>query len=320
MLSSPAVYLAGGLRLASTLPLPPLSAAPAGAPDWTITVADELPPSCHEWFHHWDEEDGSLWLSFGRLASGYLLQFAHSASFEVRPAERTIRAYAMPGTPDDTVRHLLLNQVLPLLVAAPGRLALHASAVAGPEGIVAFVGPGGSGKSTLAAACVKRGWSLVTDDVLIVTPQTGQMMAVPSFCELRLWRDVADAVFPEAAAVPAVADYSTKRRLGPETNLRFLAHPAPLARLFLIDRAMASDDQAVTRVPVAPRDAVVALTRCAFVLDVTNRAALRTSFGQLATLVERVAVVGLVYPRALDRLDDVLAAIGVPAPSRRAAG
>lgn len=314
------MYLVGGLRLESTLSLPPLPVVPPGPHDWCVTVTGEPPPRCDEWFHQWDEQDGSLWLSFGRVGAGYLLQFAHSASFEVQPAARTIRAYAMPGTPDDTVRHLLLNQVLPLLVAAPDRIALHASAVAGPEGVVGFVGPGGSGKSTLAAACVRRGWALVTDDVLIVTPRGGQVMVVPSFCELRLWRDVADVMFPEAAVASAVSDYSTKRRLGPEAAMHFLAHPAPLARLYLIDQATVSGAHVVARVPLAPQAAVVALTRCAFVLDIANRAALRANFEQIVTLVERVEVAGLVYPRALDRLDDALAVIGVPEPSVRVAG
>jgi hypothetical protein len=322
MQSSGVVYLVGGLRLASTLPLPPLREAESGSFDWQVTIASEEPPPCGEWFHEWFERDGSLWLSFGRLPSGYLLRFAHSASFHVRLATREVRVHIEPGTPDDTLRHLLLNQVLPLLVAAPDRVALHASAVAGPDGVIAFVGPGGSGKSTLAAACVSRGWRLVTDDVLVVTSLLGRPAAVPTFCELRLWGDVADGIFPHASS-RRTSDYSTKRRLGPESAMRLLDRPAPLACVYLIDSLLESESgelAVVRRSPLAPRDAAMALTKCAFVLDIADRSTLRATFDQIAALVERVDVMRLHYARTLAHLDDVLGLVGVVAPSDRVAG
>ncbi|MCC7040821.1 MAG: hypothetical protein IT516_10990 [Burkholderiales bacterium] len=58
-----------------------------------------------------------------------------------------------------------LRGVVPFASALQGRVILHASAVACPEGIHAFVGASGVGKSTLAKHLGARGWPIVADDL-----------------------------------------------------------------------------------------------------------------------------------------------------------
>jgi hypothetical protein len=63
----------------------------------------------------------------------------------------------------------LLARILPSVRLARGYEALHASAVAGPRGIVAIAGRSGAGKTTLALELIARGMSLVSDDVLTLS-------------------------------------------------------------------------------------------------------------------------------------------------------
>jgi hypothetical protein len=79
-----------------------------------------------------------------------------------------------------------LRWMLPFASALQGKVVLHASAVARGASVVAFVAESGVGKSTFAGHLVRRGWSLVADDLLpcrnrggrIVVPRGGRDLAL----------------------------------------------------------------------------------------------------------------------------------------------
>ncbi|MGE0039654.1 MAG: hypothetical protein AB7V01_00585 [Vicinamibacterales bacterium] len=313
------LYRVAGLVIASTFrldPLPP-AAARAGAPDWRLSSARGRPeqdPAA--WFRRWYDPDGRLWLSFGRLDQGFRLRFAHSAVFDVNPATRRIQVRREPGTPTRTLRHIFLNQVLPLLAASAERLVLHASAVAGPRGALAFVGPGGLGKSTLAGAMTRRGHRLLTDDALVLDRRDAGFAVRPTFPELRLWPDSSRALAAgRRLRTTRTAHYTTKQRVSNPGDTPFDTRPRPLARVYVMERT-GRGSAPIHFEPLSPRDAVMALVRCAFVLDTGDRALMRGTFDQLTALARAVPVVRLRYPASLARLDELSDAVVSHARSR----
>ncbi|WP_237217035.1 HPr kinase/phosphorylase, partial [Falsiroseomonas oryziterrae] len=56
---------------------------------------------------------------------------------------------------------------------------LHASCAAESGDGVLFLGPSGAGKSELVLRLIGRGWSLVADDQVELSPQDGQVFAAP---------------------------------------------------------------------------------------------------------------------------------------------
>ena len=66
-----------------------------------------------------------------------------------------VTIHPFPDSPPETIRHLLLNQVLPLVLSRRGRTVLHASAVSYAGRVAAFIGVGVFG--ALAVAAVKIG-------------------------------------------------------------------------------------------------------------------------------------------------------------------
>ena len=79
--------------------------------------------------------------------------------------------------PIEALQSAWINSVLPLVVQARGTQVLHASAVVGREGVVAFCGTSGTGKSTLAACLAERGYSAFADDALPYTVHPDGIMA-----------------------------------------------------------------------------------------------------------------------------------------------
>ena len=170
-----ALYQVCDLVLASETPLPELRVGEVGRPNFAfkLVLSPTLEYGPVEWFHRWSLPDEETWMSFGRVGRDYLLRFTDLADYVIRIEEREIYCYPNPDTPLETIRHLLLDQVIPLVLSSQGKLVLHASAVATPEGAIAFIGSTGRGKSTLAASFTKRGFPLLTDDCLWWKTGTG---------------------------------------------------------------------------------------------------------------------------------------------------
>ncbi|MDE3154721.1 MAG: hypothetical protein KGN76_06440 [Acidobacteriota bacterium] len=306
-------YRLADLVMASNRPLPELVETGGEPADWTFVAhpSQTAAPRGH-WFHQWRLPSRRLWLSLGRAAGGeYLLRFHHLADFELDVGERRIACHPTGGTAPATIRHLLLDQVMPLVLGTPPRLALHASAVRTPQGVVAFVGPAGAGKSTLAAALGRSGWDVMADDCLIVeTMGAGAVQAVPSYQGLRLWQDSLRALY--AGPRPRgrrVAGYTRKQRLdAAAAGLTFCSAPAPLARLYVLGRSRRTAP-AVQVERLSPREAVIELLRFTFHLDVEDRPAVVARFDRAARIAERVSIRRLRFQPDLNRLDQWRAAV-----------
>jgi hypothetical protein len=276
-----------------------------GCGSWHVDV-DGAPRGDYRWFHRW-RADRRTWLSFARTAEGYLLRFPELADFAVAPGARRIVCRPRRGLPSATLRHLLLDQVLPLALSAE-RLVLHASAVHVPGfGAVAFAGRTGRGKSTLAAALAQHGCALLTDDCLVLGSHRGRVSVWPSYPGVRLWADAAAALGNPVRA-SALAHYTRKRRVPAHALLPFRSRPSPLRALFLLAPPGAVRDAADVRA-CAPRDRLMSLVSCAYLLDVEDPTRLATHFDRLAALVAAVPTLRLRVRRNRRQLPETAKAL-----------
>jgi hypothetical protein len=76
-------------------------------------------------------------------------------------------------------RRFLLDTCLLSTALLAGATALHASAVAGPSGAIAFAAGEGVGKTSVAAEFLRRGYELVADDILVVERAAHGYLAHP---------------------------------------------------------------------------------------------------------------------------------------------
>lgn len=297
-------YSIGGLTLQSELPLPELQAATTHGPaDWTFEIGGRRArPPRGRWFHRWAAPQGRTWLSFGRDEDAYVLRFARTATFRVDHGARTIVCEGASLVPKRTIRHLLLNQVLPLALT-PTRCVLHASAAFERGGAIGFAGETGSGKSTLSAAINQAGATLLCDDALVVDQQDAGVCVVPMYAAVRLWPDSLRAVFDEDADhFPTAAHYNHKR------IVRFATGDGPVVPVRLRTLCVVAPKPQLKRArdvrvrQLSPREALMRVMPVAFHIDVRDRRELSASFERLAALAERVPVVELTYPWNLARL------------------
>jgi len=279
-------YHFAGIRVCSAIEIPELLRAESGAGtgDITINWVDHFAPTPTVWFHQWDDGP-EIWARFGEVAGGWVVEFPELAEFRIDASATSVGVATRVGTPAFTVRHLLLNQILPLVLSRQGRMVLHAGAVAIDGEVTAFVGPTGSGKSTLVAACARAGAAVVSDDCVVVYRDGARWMAVPSYPALRLWSSALDHLGWSPDERTAASHYNDKHRLGPAAReWRFAGGPCPLTRLI----RLAGDGP--------ERPVAVDLYSQVFRLDVRDPAEAVRLFHAVADLAAQVEACDLVTP------------------------
>ena len=305
-----ATYRFAGLILSSDFPIPELPRA-AGDPFVHLSIgARRRDDVRRKWRHSWRVRGGPFWMRVAATGSGRIVQFPGFAEFAVTP--RDIVCHPRTSVPLATVRHLLLDQLIPALLASRARLVLHASAVDIGARAVGFLGAAGAGKSTLAAALVRGGASLLTDDALVVDCGAGVPRAVPSYPGLRLWPDSARLVGVWRVRRTQVAHYTRKQRWS-GAAVPFSDRPLPLDALYVVARGRSRGGIHL----MSARQSIMALVRYSLMLDASDRSTVRFGFELASRLVEQIPVRRLVIPAGARALRDTCRALRLVTASGR---
>jgi hypothetical protein len=301
-------YRISGTAFHSSVILPELVPGNHGTPEFTFQLCDGPPDflTPQLWLNHWYSYDGSIWLSFAKIEDGYLLRFPDLADFIVSRDGRTISCILRQNCPYETMRHLLLNQVIPIVLSHLGKLVLHASACTTPRGVMAFMGMTGMGKSTLAASFGLRGFAVLSDDCLLVEERGNQVMSVPSYGGLRLWPESVSALFEEEPVLQPMAHYTDKKRVLFDGDLRGGSFSLKAVYGLTLPE---NDANGVTITPLTAREGLFEIVKHTFQLDVTDHERLGQAFKRYEWLAKSVPFFKLTYPRDHAVLPSVNAAI-----------
>ena len=304
------LYAFGAAVLRTDLPLPSLPLLPEGAPGLPITVVqgtagipDELP-----WQHHWLDGDQAL-LSLARQDGDYWLRVPGYADFRIRLQPCSVQVVPLGVTLDPvTLEHLLVDQILPRVLAQHGASLVHASAVRIGARQVLFAAPSGWGKSTLAGLLHRAGYRVLSDDcVQLVSCEDGRIGVIPTYPSLRLNTDSLDALFPDQGQTAPVAHYTDKRRV-PMPAPPDLARPLPVDAIYLLGEP-AQDDAAPRIQPTSPAAVCLALIRHSFRLDLGDRIASAAQLRQCGAIASAVPGFELHYPRDHARGGELIEAL-----------
>ena len=297
-------YRAYGRSIESNCPLPEL-------PDIEVERSADvrlswggdarLPPDLG-WTTIWPATPGQDAVRFARRRDWCYLRFEGTACIIISPRHHL---QIVPDADADPVlvRHVVLDQALPLALAAAGHLVLHASAVRVDEGAVLFVGDAGSGKSTVAAALAQQGCAVLADDGLLLDERCGVIRAVVSYSGLRLWPDAAEAMRLDGfTAAPGMAGTS-KRRLYAR-DVETIADPLPVHALYTLQRGSRLRFE-----PLSRRDLTLALVRHAFTPDASDREALRYRLDAAARSAAGLHGWALTAQETLERVGELARAV-----------
>lgn len=98
---------------------------------------------------------------------------------------------------EESVTPYLLGRVLGLWLEMQGIPLLHGAALKINGQAIGLLGQSGMGKSTLSAAMVRDGFELLSDDLILLTPQDEKWPIEPGIQQLRIWPDSGKAFFDD---------------------------------------------------------------------------------------------------------------------------
>jgi hypothetical protein len=299
------LYRLHSLVIASSSPLPELPEVAEATVDLTFQMLPpkELQDLPARWDHHQPRPDGQILRSFARLDDCDFVHFPGYADFLLSKDCKQIRCYPRPGVPAETVRHIFLDLVMPLVLSRRGDVVLHGSAVASDDGAIAFLGQSGSGKSTLAASFAGAGFRLLADDTVLLREDGEDLRVVPSYPGLRLWPSTVASLMGNVSNLDWVAHDLPKHRVGPEHGqFVFISDHLPLLRIYVVDK---TPHAICSLAPLTARDACLHLVRNTISLDHDCPEVLRAQFETNTRLARRPIFRHLSYPRDFAALPEV---------------
>ncbi|TKH10297.1 aldolase [Peribacillus simplex] len=174
------VYEAYGLTVTSDIALPEL--LPINIVDDKTDIVIEKADLHTLWSKHSVPDDDFVikkdWIMF---------HVSKTAIFSIQSGNR-IEFSPFDEAQEDEIRLYILGTCMGAILMQRKILPIHGSAVAIDGKAYAIVGDSGAGKSTLASAFLKRGYKLMSDDVIPVTLNNENIPIVtPSYPQQKLW-------------------------------------------------------------------------------------------------------------------------------------
>lgn len=233
-----------------------------------------------DWFHHFRDSCDNITISCAKQGYDYYLRFPEIADFRIALLTNSITCYPCPRTKNSSIRHLLLDQVIPRFMAHKGRLVIHASATELNKRCVVFLGDTGCGKSTLAAYFHQQGYQLLTDDSLILHIASDRIEGLPGYTGSRLWLDSSGAIFKTHNLMP-MAHYSSKKRL--IIHEQNTTPPLPVRAFFMLTPPdKPAQNQNIEITPIKGAQFFLNIVKNSFLLDATDRNVIKKQFQLLA--------------------------------------
>ena len=250
------------------------------------------------WYRYAFLEDGSSYVRWDGVGE-----------FLVGADGRRILCRREENVSSESFQVYLLAQALSFALVQQHLEPLHAATVVVGGEAVAFLGSNAFGKSSLAASFLATGFRLLTDDLLILRDSRRGVLAYPGPPRIKLFSKVASRVLGPAMDGPPMNVDSDKR------ILRLAAHqrcsgPVALKAIYAVTaprEACRMPDVGIET--LSPRAAFLALIGGTFNRRLVSAERLERQFDTMARLADRVVVKTLAYPRTIDRLPDVQAAV-----------
>lgn len=226
-MSAASRYSCYGLTIDSEIPLPDLgsASAPAGTPaDITIRYGALAAP---------DPADVSP-LGLWRRDDVCGIEVEAVGRYQARGGTEIV-VDPLPDADPKAVRLFLLGSAMGATMMLRGALVLHGNAIRVGDACAVVLGHSGAGKSTLAAEFDRRGFDVLSDDVV---PVDGAGDALPGYPRIKLWDDALDRLGRSTADLERIHDAHEKFQVPLE---RAVLTPLPLRWVYVLERHTGDD-------------------------------------------------------------------------------
>jgi hypothetical protein len=271
----------------------------SGAGDWPLPRDDE-----HTHHRSAPNEAGAVFQVSQQPDGPYRFAYSDGIEFLVAVDARSVQGRWPAAMSCEDATEYLLGPILAFVLRLRGIICLHAAVIAAEDGCFAILAPAGHGKSTIAAACARRGWGILTEDLCAIERRDDRFWVVPSYPRIRLWPDAVAGLFGSADALPRITPDNPawdKRYLDlTGDGFSFQATPLPLRAVYTHERR---ENAVPTFEPLSPADALVTLLTNVYTRWQLSRAQRAHEFELLHELADAVPAKRYQGPYGLEHVD-----------------
>lgn len=255
-----------------------------------ISVADQ-PDGRYTWFHYRGHNEFGVgeWINYLIEPTGHQIWVTWKA-------------------PRCDMEAFLLGPVLACALSLRGQTCLHASVVAVEDRCFVLLGAKEAGKSTTAAAFSELGYTVLADDVAVLTQQENHFWVWPGYPQLRLRPDAATTLL---GSMDHLTRVFKKDKTAPKRYLDltqggkpFPQTPYQLAGIYLLqprDKFL----QVPFITPIAGPASLITLTQHTSMSIVLTKAQRQQEFALLGQLAQQIPVRQVYRPDNLNSLPQV---------------
>jgi hypothetical protein len=161
----------------------------------------------------------------------FLLTIPETGRFYVQNGNKIIFQRFLEND-DKSIRVFLLSTVLAALFIQRGLFPLHAGSVNINGKGVLFSGISGAGKSSMVTGYYKNGFSILNDDVSLISEIDNKLMVIPGFPRIKLWVDTLKAFNEEPENFQKIRESIEKRNV--PIHHVFHSEPIPVSEIYIL--------------------------------------------------------------------------------------
>jgi hypothetical protein len=118
----------------------------------------------------------------------FLLNIKDTADYYVYNSEKII-VQPHKNAKQEAINLFLLGSVIGVIIFQKNKIPFHGSSVIINNKAIIISGVSGAGKSTIVANFIKKGFPLLSDDVVSLFQDDKKILAEPGFPQIKLWED-----------------------------------------------------------------------------------------------------------------------------------
>ncbi len=207
----------------------------------------------------------------------------------------------LSGLTDSFLVLVVLGTAIPLILNKRNMLILHGSAVNIEDNAIAFIGSEGTGKSTTSHAFIKKGYKLLSDDVLCIKLINESIPRVISgFPTIKLWPEVIKNMGENPNSMPRIQSGIEKRFYS--THKNFTNGSVPLKMIFSIRK---SHNDTIIR-DLTLQESAMELVKSTLYANSFDNIQLRNNLIKCGEIAKNVPVKSLEIKRSLEELPYLL--------------
>ena len=158
------------------------------------------------------EHDGARRFRTFEATDGPQIHVGGIGVFWVASGGAQVRYALEEGADLADAHHVLVGPVLGIALQAAGTSILHAAGFDIGGRAVALSAPSGMGKSTLCAHFAKSGFSLISDDMLVIDQNLARPAVHTFLPKIKLWDDTLEGLDEDPSAYPTTMTWMRNER------------------------------------------------------------------------------------------------------------